>query len=190
MPLTFSSIRSFGKKTIHTLNTHIPFIAFFSSRFQTVRFRYLLESDESNGPFINPTQLSLVHLYEVILSHVNISRRIYDSCSMITLYISETTNILMDTVSYNFLWSYCESLFHYGFDLDHTCYPSQLLLKFFYCKALIVLEILCLSKSCIPIGREFEEHLPKYSFPYSSLEPSPIHSRCLPTSIIHSCMNR
>lgn len=81
----------------------------------------------------------------------------------------ETTTILMDTSSCNFLWSYCESLFYYGFDLCHTYYPSQLPFRIFHCKALIMLEILCLSKSCITIWRRSEKHPPSYSFPYSGL---------------------
>lgn len=34
----------------------------------------------------------------------------------------------MDTVSYNFLWSYCESLFLYG--LDYLYYKGSHLLSF------------------------------------------------------------
>ena len=50
---------------------------------------------------------------------------------MITLYIYENTNILMDTVSHKVLLSYCESFLLYGFDMDHTCYPLWYLLNFF-----------------------------------------------------------
>lgn len=135
-----------------------------------MRFRYLSESDDGNGPFINLNRPHLVDLYEVIRAHVNMSRRIYHSCSVITLYISETKHVLMDTPSCNFLLSYCESLFHYGLHPRHTCYPSLPLILFiyFYCKALIMLEILSFRVMHFYLKRIWEIS-PNYSVPYSGL---------------------
>lgn len=72
--------------------------------------------------------------------------------------IYDYTNILMAISSYNFSWSYCDSLFHYGFDPCQACYPSQLPFFKNHLKALIMLEMLCLSKSYNSIYRGSEKH--------------------------------
>ena len=70
-------------------------------------------------------------------------------------------------------WIFPPLWFWYGSHLLSFMIP----IKIFYWKALIVLEILCLSKSGIPIGRKLEEYSPNYSFP-----------RCCCCLVAQSCL--